>query len=68
MPGPYLWRVKKLYDAGADGLYVHQADARVLGSEEYDSDGVIPPGKHTLLVRAKDGDGWLEQTFTIVGA
>lgn len=152
MPGFYLWRVKQLYDAGVDGIYVYQADARVLGhpadrrctkllgsseavrnwwkrheqlrphrskgiyitpflegngyhgweririwlegiemgeveiyldgkrvskysappyvvgTEEYDSDGLIPPGEHMLRVRAKDGDGWLEQTFTIRGA
>ena len=152
MPGPYLWRVRQLYRAGVDGLYVYQADARVLGTpgdrrcmrllgssqavdgwwaeeertrpqrgkgiyitphneiqgyhgwerlrvwvegvprgklelhldgklvtacdgppyllgtEEYGSDKVIPPGEHTLLIRAEDGDGWLEQTFTIRGA
>jgi len=151
-PGPFLWRVKQLYDAGADGIYIYQADdlivyqptdrqyARlagstealggwwerdghdrpicskgiyvtppaqgkvyhrwerlriwlegirmgevemyldrklvsrydgppyVLGTEEYESDGVIPPGEHILLVRARDGDGWLEQTFAIRGA
>lgn len=150
-PGPFLWRVQQLYDAGADGIYVYQADARLLGrpedrrvmrllgssaavrryweresaanasytkgiyltpyhqepgyhgwerlrlwtegieqgavevlldgklvqtcpgppyllgSEDYSSDGVIPGGRHTLLVRAKDGDGWLEQGFEIVG-
>ena len=40
----------------------------LLGTEEYASDGVIPPGDHSLRVRAKDGDGWLEQTFVIHGA
>jgi hypothetical protein len=31
LPGPFLWRAKQLYDAGAPGIYVYQADARVLG-------------------------------------
>ncbi len=151
MPGPYLWRVKQLYDAGADGIYIYQADDRVvyrpndrtcvrllgsseavnrwwehdrqerpkcskgiyitppmdrgtyngyerlrvwlegiplgevqmfldgklvsrydgppyiLGTEEYESDAVIPPGEHNLLIRARDGSGWLEQRFTVKG-
>ena len=151
MPGPYLWRVKQLYDAGADGIYIYQADDPVLyrvtdkryvrllgrseavnrwwkddagqrpncskgiylskpedgvyhgyerlrvwlegismgelemyldgklvsryagppyilGTEDYESDGIIPPGEHKLLIRAKDGSGRLEQTFAIQGA
>lgn len=40
----------------------------LLGTEEYASDGVIPPGEHSLRIRARDGDGWLEQTFAIHGA
>ncbi len=155
MPGPFLWRVEQLYDAGVDGVYVYQADGRILGwpadrrcmrllgssravrawweqeerlrprrskgifvtpthsgigdgkyhgwdrlrvwlegiamrevelyldgnlvsqfagppyllgTEENESDGVIPPGEHRLRVRARDGDGWLEQTFTVKGA
>ena len=151
MPGPYLWRVKQLYDAGVDGVYIYQADGRVvynavdrryvrilgssaavqrwwetdrkerptcskgiyitppmnnsgynkyerlrvwlegipfgevqmyldgkliskydgppytLGTEGYESDNIIPPGEHALLIRAKDGSGWLEQRFTIRG-
>jgi hypothetical protein len=151
MPGPYLWRVKQIYDSGADGVYIYQADDRVvysaldrrsvrllgsseavrrwwendrgerpncskgiyitrpmdggaysgyerlrvwlegvplgevqmfldgklinkydgppytLGTEEYESDNVIPPGEHQLLIRAKDGSGWLEQRFAIKG-
>ncbi len=153
MPGPFLWRVAHLYRAGVDGVYVYQADGRILGrpedrrcvrllaagraveqwweedrrerprrskgvylsrpeapggayhgwerlrvwtegvemgavelylddklvsrhetppyllgTEEYASDAVIPDGEHRLRVRARDGDGWLEQTFTIRGA
>lgn len=152
MPGPFLWRVARLYEAGVPGIYVYQADGRVLGrpedrrcmrllsssaavaqfwaedarlrparskgiyitefhqlpgwhawerlrvwlegiemgpvelylddqlvtkadgppyllgTEENASDGVIPAGEHKLRIRAKDGDGWLEQTFTVVGA
>jgi len=151
-PGPFLRRVDQLYGEGVDGIYVYQADGRILtkpmyrralallgsraavrewwarenvlrsqrskgiylsrpneypgwhgwerlrvwtegiepgavelyldgalvtrcegppyllGTEEYASDGVIPAGEHELRVRAQDGDGWLEQTFTIVGA
>jgi hypothetical protein len=151
-PAPFLWRVRQLYEAGVDGIYVYQADGRILskpmyrralaligssqavsrwwsredalnpqrskgiylsrpneypgwhgwerlriwtegvergplevyldgklvttcfgppyllGTEEYASDTVIPAGEHELKVRAKDGDGWLERTFHIVGA
>ena len=28
----FLWRVKQVYDQGAKGVYVYQADARVLGT------------------------------------
>jgi len=152
MPGPFLWRVARLYEAGVPGIHVYQADARILGrpgerrcmrllanadavrrwwaedtrlrprcskgiyitralrpegwhgwkrlrvwpegidmgavelyldgelvsrfdgppyllgSEAYASDGVIPPGDHELRIRAEDGDGWLDQTFTVHGA
>jgi len=37
----------------------------VLTSEAREDDGVIPAGKHTLTVRARDGDGWLQQDFEI---
>jgi hypothetical protein len=152
LPGPFLWRAKQLYDAGAPGIYVYQADSRVLGtpsdrrairmlgsseaidafweedarlrtarskgiyitnnmqvegwsgwqrlrvwtegiplgtmefyldgeivdtksgppyllgSEDHATDGIIPAGKHTLKIRAQDGAGWLEQTFSLLGA
>jgi len=152
MPGPYLWRAHQLYQQGVPGIYVYQADSRVLnrpldrrcmrilssgnavaawwenelatrprcskgiyitppnrydgyhawerlrvwtegiemgaiemhldgqlvsqfegppyllGTEDYESDGLISTGEHELRIRAQDGDGWLEQTFTIVGA
>ncbi len=29
LPGLFLWRVKQLYSAGTDGVYIYQADARV---------------------------------------
>ncbi len=150
-PGPFLHRIAQLYEQGADGVYIYQADARTLGkpgdrrtmrllasheavkywmqtesqkrssrskgiyitpphqfgvyhkweririwtdgvplgelevylddtlinrfdgppylvgTEEYDSDGIIPPGDHTLRIRARDGDAWLQQTFPIQG-
>lgn len=153
MPGPFLWRVKQLYDLGVPGIYVYQADGRVLGStnelrnmrvlasssavnawweedvklrpqrskgiyisraehpsgtyhgyerlrvwlegvpfgevefylddqlvtksagppyllgtEDHATDNVIPAGEHRLRVRARDGEGWLEQTFEIKGS
>jgi len=151
-PGPFLGRVAELYEQGAPGVYVYQADGRTLGrpedrramrllasseavrgwvdrettlrperskgiyittphqiegynkweririwtegvpmgelevhiddtlvnhvdgppylvgTEEYESDTVIPSGEHVLRIRARDGDGWLEQTFSIKGA
>jgi hypothetical protein len=149
-PGGLLQRAKQLYDAGADGVYIYQADGIIngsalrryisllrsteaidrwlkddadnrphcskgiyiskpedgraygfweraqiwvegikavevetyldgklvgklsappylLGTDGYDSDKVVPTGEHTLLVRVKDGNGWLEQKFTITG-
>ncbi|MCC6443172.1 MAG: hypothetical protein IT210_06920 [Armatimonadetes bacterium] len=152
MPGLYLWRVEQLYRAGVPGIYIYQADGRilswppdrrtvrllnsraavrrwwaedarlrpqrskgiyltpssypdgynvwerlrvwlegvpmgevemyldgklvshyqgppyVLGSEENESDEIIPPGEHALRIRARDGGGWLEQTFSIRGS
>ena len=152
LPGPFLWRAKQLYDAGASGMYIYQADSRVLGkpsdrrtmrmlgnssaidaywaedarlrpvrskgiyitgnmqiegwhgwqrlrvwtegvamgamefyldgvlvdskpgppyllgTEERESDTIIPRGEHELKIRVQDGAGWLEQTFTITGA
>ncbi len=53
-----------------DGKLVSRFDGPpyLLGTEERATDGVIPPGDHVLRIRAKDGDGWLEQTFKIHGA
>ena len=152
-PGLYLWRVKQLYDAGVDGIYIYQSDHCVLGSpvdrrcarllassgdvrrwwdeearlrsqrskgiyithpsrpprgwrprervrvwlegiemaevemyldgdlvnryeappyllgtEERTSDRVVPAGRDVeLTVRARDGNGWLDQRFTLRG-
>ncbi|MFH1737570.1 MAG: hypothetical protein ABIH23_01090 [bacterium] len=150
-PGAFLWRIAQLYKQGASGVYIYQADARVLGqpvdrrtmrllassaaverwwakedvarpsrskgiyitpphqfgtyhkweririwtegvplgelevylddklvsrfdgppylvgTEEYASDEIIPPGDHRLRIRARDDDGWLEQVFAIKG-
>lgn len=152
LPGPFLWRVAQVYEQGAPGIYVYQADSRLLGApsgrrtmrllasseavrawwqreealrphrskdiyitgplrvqgwygwhrlrawvdgvapgpvefhldgtlvnrcegapyllgtEDTASDGVIPTGEHTVLVRARDGEGWLEREFTVHGA
>ncbi|NUQ64932.1 MAG: hypothetical protein HUU20_20915 [Pirellulales bacterium] len=149
-PGPYLWRVKQLLDAGVDGIYVYQCDARVLGrpddrrtirllasteavnsfwkrdaelreratkgiylnrsetiarqfgnyerarvwlegipmgevefhldgkfinrcsgppyvlgTEADSADAIYTPAEKTLRIRAKDGDGWIEETYQI---
>ncbi|HEY3298915.1 MAG TPA: hypothetical protein VGK34_09695 [Armatimonadota bacterium] len=149
-PGVMYWRAKQLYDAGADGVYIYQADGIInntwlrrvmsrlgsseaidrwlrkdadmrshcskgiyllkpadgraygfydraqiwvegvdvremetymdgklvgrmsappylLGTDGYESDKVVPVGDHKLLVRVKDGAGWLEQEFAITG-
>ena len=34
LPGPFLWRIAQLYEQGAPGIYIYQADARVLGQPE----------------------------------
>lgn len=31
MPGPYLMRTRQVYQDGADGVYIYQADVRILG-------------------------------------
>ncbi|MCP4646090.1 MAG: hypothetical protein GY851_36940 [bacterium] len=151
-PDPFLWRAHQLYEQGARGVYVYQADSRVLGrpghrrtmrmlgssdairewwrmdeesrprrskriaitpchqiggyhgweririwidgvplgpvevyldetlvgrfdgppylvgTEDNASDKVIAPGDHVLTIRARDGEDWLEQSFTIQGA
>ena len=149
-PGEYLLRVRELYRAGADGIYIYQCDSPVhdgelsremvricgsttaldrffvtetqefplrskgiylkpptegrkynkwervriwvdgiapgelevvldgkvinrfkkppywVGTEEYDSDTLLT-GSHTLKIKARDGDRWLEKTFKIEG-
>lgn len=30
-PGLYLWRIRQLYDAGVEGIYIYQSDQCVLG-------------------------------------
>ena len=37
----------------------------LMGTEAYESDKLLTAGQHTLKVRARDGEGWLEQEFTI---
>ena len=44
-----------------------KAPPYLLGTDGYESDKVVPAGEHELLIRAKDGDGWLEQKFNIKG-
>jgi len=155
MPALFLWRVEQLYQAGTDGIYVYQADARVctnnrpedrrcmrlissseavrkwwqryneqnqqfskriyiqpsedgdyeyhpwercriwiegikpneveiyldnklinqyqqppyiVGGEDYQFDNLLTKGEHTLLIRAKEDNQYLEQTFQIQGA
>lgn len=53
-----------------DGKLVNRYDGPpyLLGAEDRASDNVIPAKTEMeLLVRAKDGRGWLEQTFTVHG-
>ena len=40
----------------------------LLGSQDRGGDTALPKGEHTLRVRARDGEGWLERTFQIVSA
>ena len=53
-----------------DDAFTNRCDGPpyLLGEEDYDTDRVIPPGDHELRIRARDGTGWLEQTFAIHGA
>jgi len=34
MPGPFLYRVKDLYQSGVPGIYVYQADGRILSTPD----------------------------------
>ena len=40
----------------------------IVGGEGYEFDNLLGVGEHELLVRARDGDGWLEQKFKVYGA
>jgi hypothetical protein len=40
----------------------------LLGGQGPEGDKAIPKGEHILRIRVRDGDGWLEKTFRIVGA
>ena len=57
-------------EALLDGSIVTKVDGPpyLVGTEDHASDNVIPPGEHTLTIRARDGGNWLEQSFNIVGA
>ena len=152
IPGPFLWRVARIYEKGVPGIYIYQGDAPIVASPEHRrfirmlcrsdavrkfwenekrltpkrskniyithfsqlpgyhswerlhiwTDGIpmgelevfldgkrvnhfagppyllgdqgpkgdhaIPSGKHELKIRARDGDGWLERSFSITGA
>ncbi|MCX6991885.1 MAG: hypothetical protein NT011_01955 [Kiritimatiellaeota bacterium] len=50
-----------------DGKLVKKCSAPpyFIGTEETDSDRYLDPGEHELLVKAKDGQKWLEQKFNI---
>jgi hypothetical protein len=52
-----------------DGRLVNRSDGPpyLLGTEERASDDVLSPGDHKLRIRARDGNGWLEETFAIRG-
>ena len=46
----------------------YDAPPYLLGTEERTSDRIVPPKTESnLRIRAKDGDHWLEQTFTLLG-
>lgn len=52
-----------------DQLVNHfSAPPYLLGHQDRSGDAALPRGEHSLRVRARDGDGWLEQTFKIVSA
>jgi hypothetical protein len=55
-PGPFLWRVSQLYNQGAKGLYVYQADGRILG---------LPSDRRYMRMLASSaaiGQFWYEDT------
>ena len=66
----------RVWVEGVDGLAVelwvddrrinsYEGPPYILGSEAPDDDHLIPAGEHVLLVRAQDGEAWLEQEFAI---
>ena len=78
-PGYHGWQRLRVWTDGIEwGLIELYLDGKLvgrcngppylLGTEDYSADGVIPPGRHALRIRARDGDGWLERTFEINGA
>ena len=46
-PGPFLWRAQQVYEQGAPGIYVYQADGRVLGT----------PGDRRTMRRLASSEG-----------
>ena len=46
----------------------HSGPPYLLGTEDRQSDGIIPSNRSSeLRIRARDGNGWLEETFVIQG-
>ena len=48
-------------------IFRQEAPPYLVGTEDYATDGIIPPGPHELRIRVQDGEGWYDQTFTVAG-
>ncbi|MBI2432730.1 MAG: hypothetical protein HYV26_07665 [Candidatus Hydrogenedentes bacterium] len=80
-PGPeyHSWERLRVWTEGVapgpmefylDGALAHRCEGPpyLLGSEDYRDDAILPAGEHSLRIQVQDGDGWLAQTFTVIGA
>jgi hypothetical protein len=79
LPGYHSWERLHIWTDGIpmkeleiylDGKRINRFDGPpyLLGDQGPKGDHAIPRGKHELKIRARDGDGWLEKTFSVTGS
>jgi len=78
-PGYHSWERVHVWLEGVDmgevevyldGRLINRFDGPpyLVGDQGPAGDGVLPPGKHELKIRARDGNGWLVRVFHIRSA
>jgi len=78
-PGYHSWERVHVWLEGVDmgevevyldGRLINRFDGPpyLVGDQGPAGDGVLPPGKHELKIRVRDGNGWLVRVFHIRSA